>query len=105
MFNYRLVKWMAVVGGWVLSVTLMTVATTDGVTTLRGWSLLVALGAWVPTLALIVEHAVGREHERTARALAKERRRTEALIQAVAVAFAETEVPRIHSDASRGVSL
>jgi Na+/melibiose symporter-like transporter len=94
----HLAKPTLAVAGWVLAVTLMVVATTGHDEYLRGWSVLVAMAAWIPTHAIIVCHAVVAEREMTQRALREERLRTEQLIQAVAVQFASREVPRIRPD-------
>lgn len=94
MLNY-LAKPTVAVAGWVLAVTLMVVATTDQAQYLRGWSILVAMAAWIPTHAIIVCHAVAVERELTQRAFREERLRTDRLIQAVAVQMAAADVPRI----------
>lgn len=81
--------------GWMLALGLMVLATITDITALRGWSLLVALVAWVPTLLLVIERDRARELDETMDLLEQERRRTERLIQAVAVQFAEAELPRV----------
>lgn len=101
MLNHRLAKTATAFGGWVLAITLMAVASIDQESYLRGWALLIALVAWIPTHSLIVGAAIQNAHDRTEEALRLERLRTEQLIQAVAVAFAENEVTRIGRGSSR----
>lgn len=81
---------------WMLAVMLMVIPTTEnGPDVLRGWALLTALVAWIPTQALLLDHERHLLEEATERMLHEERRRTERLMQALAVEFAESEVPRI----------
>jgi hypothetical protein len=53
------------VAGWVLSATLMVVATILCSLELCAWSVLVGIGATMPTAWLMVDHLVRAERDRT----------------------------------------
>lgn len=75
---------LSAVCGWLLSITLMVVALVDGGWELAACSLLLGHMSCMPVGALIVRSAIARE-----------RQRTEDLVEAVAAQFAAAELPHI----------
>lgn len=89
------VKMLCAGAFWMLAVTLMVVATGEGLAYLRSWALLAALIAWLPTHSLFACHERERLSDEVEQMLMLERRRTERLVQALAVEMAEADVAKI----------
>lgn len=78
-------KPLCAVALWVLAVTLMVFAVSEHLPDLERVADMVEILALVPTGWLIVDHAIERE-----------RARTDAVIERVALRFAESELTRLH---------
>jgi len=82
---------------WLLAIMLMVDASIDGASALRGWAVLAALAAIMPTLWLIMDYNRNRLRDEMLAALTAERGRTERLIEAVACEFARAELSDLDS--------
>jgi hypothetical protein len=92
------VQYVKVLGsavGWCVSLTLLVYSSADTDGMMLAWALYIAIAACMPTLWLIFDHNRNRLRDEFLQAVADEGTRTDALILAVAVEFAETELPRL----------
>lgn len=87
----RYAKMLSATAGWVLAITLAIQAPPGH----RGAAIFVAIVAFIPTVWLIVDCAADSVCRSLAEVIVAERKHTEELVLAVAVEFAQAELPRL----------